>query len=146
MEPESVEEQGINFVNEYPEGYNKNKDFTSLDAWKRARKVKLFFYKQVLPNLPYEEKYKLGGQIRDAAITSTANIADGYGRFHFQEGIQFYRIARGSLSELKDHLISCFDLDYVDKQLLDEGLTLIEETKIKLNGFIGYIKKKQMKS
>lgn len=146
MEPNSSEIDEFNFVNEYPEGYNRNKDFTSLDAWKRARKVKLFFYKQVLPKLPKEEKYQLKGQIRDASISCTSNIAEGYGRFHFQEGIQFYRIARGSLAELKDHLISCLDLNYVNKKLFEKGIKLIEKAKIKLNGYIAYTKKQKMKS
>ncbi|MDR8389751.1 four helix bundle protein [Aliifodinibius sp. S!AR15-10] len=81
-----------------------------------------------------------------AAISATANIAEGYGRFHFQEGIQFFRIARGSLYELKDHLISCFDLDYIDKHIFifDTGLSLIEKAKITLNGYIDYVKKQNM--
>lgn len=141
MEPEPTKNHK-NCVAEYPEKYNKSKDFTSMDAWKRARKVKLFFYKEILSKLSREEKFHLGGQITDAAISTTANIAEGYGRYHFQEGIQFHRISRRSLSELKDHLISCFDLDYVSKELMNKGLTLIEEAKIKLNGFIGYVKKK----
>ena len=38
-----------------------------------------------------------------------------------QEGIQFYRIARVSMFELKDHLISSYDFNYIDKKLLDSG-------------------------
>lgn len=74
--------------------YKVYKDFTTLECWKLARKVKLFFYEKVLPKLPQEEKYNLGNQIRDAAISATANIAEGYGRFHYKESIQFYRISR----------------------------------------------------
>ena len=94
--------------------YKTYKDFTTLECWKLARKVKLFFYEKILPKLPKEEKYNLGNQIRNAAISATANIAEGYGRFHFKESIQFYRISRGSQFELKDHLISCLDLKYID--------------------------------
>ncbi len=89
--------------------YNENRDFITLNAWKRAQDVKLFFYKKVLPRVPPAEKYNLDIQIRKACVSTTANIAEGYGRFHYQEGIQFYRISRGSLYELKDHLISCHD-------------------------------------
>ncbi|HET6527579.1 MAG TPA: four helix bundle protein [Balneolaceae bacterium] len=64
-------------------------DFTTLDAWKKARKVKLFFYQKVLPKLPKEEKYQLGTQIRDASVSGTANIAEGYGRFHYQKVSSF---------------------------------------------------------
>lgn len=125
--------------------YDSERDFTSLKAWQKARKVKLFFYHKILPRLPKEEKYQLGAQIRDASISSTANIAEGYGRFHYQEGIQFYRISRASLYELKDHLISCYDLSFIDKKLLKEGLNLIEEAKKTLNGYINFVKRQKTK-
>ncbi|WP_395079690.1 four helix bundle protein [Gracilimonas sp.] len=70
-------------------------------------------------------------------------MAEGYGRYHFQEGIQYYRISRGSLYELKDHLISCYDLKYVNRQILDKGLPLIEEAKKLVNGFINYQKRQK---
>jgi four helix bundle protein len=118
--------------------YKAYKDFTTLECWKLARKVKLFFYEKILPKLPKEEKYNLGNQIRDAAISATANIAEGYGRFHFKESIQFYRISRGSQFELKDHLISCLDLKFIAKELFNEGLNLLESSLKTLNGYIRY--------
>ncbi len=90
--------------------YNENRDFTSLVCWQDARKVKLFFYESILPRLPESEKYNLDIQIRKSTVSSTANIAEGYGRYHYQEGIQYYRISRGSLYESKAHLISCLRL------------------------------------
>jgi len=120
--------------------YNRNKDFTSLRCWQDCREVKLYYYKKVLPKLPPQEKYSLDTQIRKASISITANIAEGYGRFHHQEGIQFYRIARGSLYELKDHLLSCAGLGYVQQELVTEGTQLIETAKISLNGFIRYVR------
>jgi four helix bundle protein len=133
------------YVSEETSIYNANRDFTSLKAWLKARKVKLFFYNTILPLLPKEEKYDLGSQIRRASISVTANIAEGYGRFHYQEGIQFYRISRGSLYELKDHLISSYDLNYINKQLFDKGLFLIEDAKKTLNGYIRFVKKQKSK-
>src|ERR1700722_15915940 len=94
-------------VEEIHVNYNPQRDFTSLDAWKKARLVKIFFYKEIIPFLPIEEKYNLNQQIRRASVSGTANISVGYGRYHYQEGIQFYRVSRGSIYELKDHLISC---------------------------------------
>ncbi len=125
--------------------YNAEKDFTTLDAWKKSRIVKLFFYKEIIPKLPEEEKYNLNIQIRKAAVSITANISEGYGRYHYQEGIQFYRISRGSLYELKDHLISCYDLDFINKNLYCKGIDLIEDTKITINGFINYVRAKKGK-
>ena len=132
-----------NIFEEPKSEYNQQKDFTSLICWKDARKMKIYFYKKIIPLLPELEKYNLNTQIRKASVSSTANIAEGYGRFHYQEGIQFYRISRGSIYELKDHLISCIDLEYIDKLLFDEGIQLIETAKISLNGFINYVKKRK---
>ncbi|MDK2979019.1 MAG: hypothetical protein PWP52_1733 [Bacteroidales bacterium] len=123
-------------------GYNENKDFTSLEAWKKARLVKLFFYREVIPLLPVEEKYNLDIQIRKSSVSTTANISEGYGRFNFQEGIQFYRISRASMYELKDHLISCYDFKYINKEIYDKGISLIEDAKITLNGYINFVKSK----
>ena len=133
-------------VFEEPQGtYNENRDFTSLICWQDARKVKLFFYNKVITLLPKEEKYNLNIQIRKSTCSSTANIAEGYGRFHFQEGIQFYRISKGSMYESKDHLISCYDLDLIRQELYTEGLELIEKAKISLNGYIGFVEKQKKK-
>ncbi|NGP89297.1 hypothetical protein [Fodinibius halophilus] len=62
MDTDPIEKGHTNFVNEYPEDYNKNRDFTSLKAWEKSRKVKLFFYKKILPILPDQERYQLSSQ------------------------------------------------------------------------------------
>ena len=123
-------------------GYQNQKDFTTLIAWQNSRDVKLFFYKKVIPLLPNSEKYALANQIRRASVSITANISEGYGRFHYKESVQFYRIARGSLYELKDHLITCDNLEYIDNKLLLQGTKLLEKAKASLNGFINYVRSK----
>ncbi|MCF8235630.1 MAG: four helix bundle protein [Bacteroidales bacterium] len=120
-------------LEEPPEFYRSDKDFTSLAAWQDTREVKLFFYNNVLPKLPNSEKYNLDIQIRKAAVSGTANIAEGYGRFHYQEAIQFYRVSRASVYELKDHLISSLDLEYIIKEIYDNGSALIEKAKVSIN-------------
>lgn len=74
---------------------------------------------ELTASFPKQEQYSLGQQLRTAAISLTANIAEGYGRFHFKENVQFCRIARGSAYELLDHLIACKDEGYVDKERYD---------------------------
>jgi four helix bundle protein len=120
--------------------YDSKKDFTTLEAWKKSREVKVFFYREVIPLLPDVEKFNLNVQIRKAAVSATANIAEGYGRYHYQEGIQYYRVSRGSLYELKDHLISCRDIEVIDEENYRKGISLIEEAKATLNGFIRFVR------
>ena len=131
---------------EMPSRYRDEKDFVSLVAWQRCRELRMFFYEKVLPGLPKEETYALGTQIRRAAQSTTLNIAEGYGRFHYQEAIQFYRISRGSIYELKDALIIAWDLKALDRNMVEEGKTLIEKAKVALNGYISYIQKLQEQS
>jgi four helix bundle protein len=69
----------------------------TLEVWKMAKDLALTVYKQVLPKLPDEEKWNLNTQIRRAALSISANLAEGHGRFYYQENVRFCYIARGSL-------------------------------------------------
>ncbi len=84
------------------------KDFTDLEVWKAARSLRHEMYK-LAGKLPDVEKFGLASQIRRAAVSVTANIAEGFGRFGYQENAQFCRQARGSLYELRDHITTCLD-------------------------------------
>jgi four helix bundle protein len=123
--------------------YNSHKDFTTLEAWKKARLLRIFFYKEVIPILPSDERYNLGAQVRRASVSVTANISEGYGRYNHQECIHFYRIARGSIYELKDHITTCLDLNIVNQELFDRGVFLIEDAKKTLNGYIKFVKQRK---
>ncbi len=127
------------------DGYKSHKDFTTLVAWKRSRTLKLFFYLEIIPLLPSEEKFNLCLQMRRASVSVTANISEGYGRYNYQECIQFYRIARGSIYELKDHLTTCFDLNFIGREIFDQGTVLIEDAKKALNGYIKFVKANKTK-
>jgi len=116
--------------------------FEDLNVWKEARQLRKDI-SSVTKSFPTEEKYKLTDQMLRASRSVTANIAEGYGRFHFQENIQFCRQARGSLYELVDHLTVAFDEKYLPE---DHFFKLKEHTflviKI-LNGYISYLKKQK---
>jgi four helix bundle protein len=133
----------VETINEPLESYNQKKDFTTLKCWEEARRLKLFIYQEVIPKVSKLESSNLIIQMKRAAISCTANIAEGYGRYHYQEGIQFYRIARASVYELKDHLISSHDLSFISDDVFHKGLNQIEKTKITINGFINYIQKEK---
>jgi len=62
--------------------YGPIKHFKDIEAWKLARELRIAVY-ETIKKLPTEEKYDLASQMRRAAISCTANIAEGYGRFHY---------------------------------------------------------------
>jgi four helix bundle protein len=80
--------------------------FRELDVWKEARKFRKNV-SLVTKKFPEYEKYKLNNQLIRASRSITANIAEGYGRFHYQENIQYCRQARGSLMECLEHFYLC---------------------------------------
>ena len=61
------------------------------------KNYKICYWRTSVKILPEEEKYNLSSQMRRAAVSITANIAEGYGRYHYQENIQFCRQSRGVL-------------------------------------------------
>jgi len=81
----------------------KLNSFTDLECWEEARTLRIEIA-DLVRTFPSEEKYRLVDQIVRSSRSVTANIAEGYGRFHFQENIQYCRQARGSLTETLDHL------------------------------------------
>lgn len=120
-------------------------NFEELEAWKLARALR----KEVavlVAKFPPEEKYRLTDQILRSSLSVTANIAEGYGRFHYQENIQFCRQARGSITETLDHLICAFDNTYIDEKSLHDFRVKINHTIKVLNGYIAYLKKRKEES
>jgi len=80
---------------------NDIKSFEDLDCWKVCRELRQFI-SEILKEYPKDEKFRLVNDMLRASRSLTYNIAEGYGRFHYQENIQFCRISRGSLYDLKD--------------------------------------------
>lgn len=118
--------------------------FEDLDVWKVGRKIRKDLY-AVTASFPKQEHYCLVQQIRTAAISLTANIAEGYGRFHYKENIQFCRIARGSAYELMDHLVSSHDQGYIDEKQLDDVRSQLHRFVQLINGYIRSIGQVSMK-
>ena len=112
-----------------------------LNAWLKAREYALLIYREVIPLLPPEEKFNLNSQIRRAAVSIPANIAEGYGRFYYQANIQFCYNARGSLEELLSHLILSHDLGFLSDELFNRVSSIGNNLVILINGYIAYLKK-----
>ena len=115
---------------------------TMKSLWKDARVLrnKLALLARTFP---IEEKFKLVDQMVRASRSVTANIAEGYGRFHFQENIQYCRQARGSIYEIVDHLTVALDEKYLPLSQFDEFRTEVYSLVKKLNGYISYLGKRK---
>ena len=89
----------------------------------------------------YFEKDTIGKQMCRSADSISANIAEGYGRFYYQEIIRFCYIARGSLEETLSHLVLCCELKYIPKAVFDSLEQDGEKLTQLINGYIGYLKR-----
>ena len=114
--------------------------FEELEVWKKGRELRLFVF-SIAKTFPAEERYGLTSQIKRSSRSITNNIAEGFGRFHFQENIQFCRQARGSLTETLDHMIIAYDEQIVSESTLMEFRALYESCMKLLNGYIAYLVK-----
>ena len=116
-------------------------DFKKLKIWQKAHELMLHVYK-LTNSFPKEESFSLTSQIRRAALSVSANIAEAQGRYHDAETIHFIYNARGSAEEVRSHLAASVDLAYISKKEFDkleeEYLGLIKG----INSFIRAIKHK----
>lgn len=115
--------------------------FEDLECWKQCRLLRLFVAKEVVPQLPREERHRLGDQVLRAARSTTANIAEGYGRFLYLDNAKFCSNVRGSCHEVLDHLITANDEDLISAELLQCGRDLTGTAVRLLNGYMNYLKK-----
>ena len=84
---------------------------------------------------------RLGTQMRRGAVSITNNIAEGHGRWHYQENIRFCRISRGSVDELIDDINTCQDEGYGDRALAVELKTEAYDLIRRINSYIAYLRK-----
>lgn len=89
-------------------------DFYELDAWKESKKLTLLIYKET-KKFPRDERYGLIDQIRRATVSIMANVAEGFGRYHFADKIRFYYQARGSLKEVQNFIFLSKELNYLSE-------------------------------
>jgi four helix bundle protein len=118
-----------------------DKGLETLVVWQKAIQFAKYICGIVVSQLPEQEKYALVSQIRRSAQSVHANIAEGYGRFYYQEGIRFAYIARGSLEETRSHLTYAHEMMYISNEEFDKIKMEIDVLKKLLNGYINYLKR-----
>lgn len=101
------------------------KSFRELEVWQRAHRLVLDVYR-VTQGFPAEERYGLVSQMRRAAVSVPANIAEGFKRRGQAEKARFYNISEASLEELKYFFILSQDLGYAQEtdRLMEDAETI----------------------
>lgn len=117
------------------------KSFEELEAWKLARQLKIEL-RELTNQFPGEEKYRWSDQLIRCSSSIGANIAEGFGRFHYKDNSRFCRNARGSLFETLNHLIDAFDAGYISQQTLSDFRSKLFHCNKVLNGYIAYLNKR----
>ncbi|MFH0865132.1 MAG: four helix bundle protein [Bacteroidota bacterium] len=118
----------------------KIKSFEDLECWKACVEVRKFI-SELIKKFPASEKFDLIDNMKRASHSATRNIAEGYGRYHFKENMQFCRHSRGSLFELIDDLITSKDENYITEEEYTEGRNKINRSLSLLNGYINYLQR-----
>lgn len=121
---------------------NRIETFEDLEVWKKSHQLMLEVY-AFTEYLPEDEKYNRIFQLKKSSSSVPANIAEGFGRYHYQENIQFCRQARGSLDETKNHIIAATDLKQAPYEHCMELRSKCSKVKRLLNGYIRFLEKQK---
>ncbi|HEY3387453.1 MAG TPA: four helix bundle protein [Saprospiraceae bacterium] len=114
--------------------------FETLDVWKEARKFAVKVYK-LTKKLPTDERYGLVSQMRRSGISISTNIAEGSSRESLKDQARFSEISFGSLLELLNHSILCYDLEFISESELFDLRIDVDSIGFKLDG----LRKSQLK-
>ena len=111
------------------------RDFRELKVWEKAHRMALDIYRYT-QRFPSEERFGLTVQLRKAAASIAANIAEGCGHSSERELARFFNIAAGSASEAEYQLLLAKDLGYLQEDIHRQLDAQVNEVKRMLNSFI----------
>ena len=117
--------------------------FEEMPVWQKAMDLAVRIF-ELTENLPKKEDYGLTSQIRRSALSVPGNLAEGFGRKHTKEKLNFYYVSRGSLSETKSHLIYGNRVRYFSDVIFEYHSRLIEDVWKELNSLIVSLEKKSL--
>ncbi len=102
------------------------RSYRDLDVWKLGMRLGKDCY-LLTRHFPREEMFGMTSQIRRAAASIPANIAEGYGRDNRGDYAHFLRIAQGSLKELETHLLLAADVELTNPAAINPVLSLCDQ-------------------
>ena len=121
-------------------------DFRNIIAWQKAHAFVLEVYK-VTRNFPDAEKYNVVSQFQRAAVSISANIAEGYKKLGRNDKLRFLNIAQGSLSECENYILLSYDLKYISESEFEKLKLSAEEVGKVLNAYcLGIMNKSDVNS
>jgi len=114
--------------------------FEDIKAWQEARELVKLVYKAIASNNKFTKDFRLANQIQASAVSTMANIAEGFSRQSRKEFIQFLFISKGSAAEIQSHLYVALDLSYIDQKNFNEIYDRADKVSRMLSNFIKYLK------
>lgn len=117
------------------------KHFRQLETWQEAHKLVLRVY-QITCEFPIDERYGLTAQMRRAAVSIAANIAEGFKRRGTRDKARFYNISESSLEEVKYYLLLSRDLEYITSDSYAKLMSQADSVGRLLNGLITSTKRR----
>jgi four helix bundle protein len=115
--------------------------FEEMPVWQAAMELAEEIF-SMTDCLPKKEDYGLTAQLRRSALSVSGNIAEGFGRKHTKDKLQFYYASRGSLTETKSHLIYGRRVGYFSEEACGKLIDLSDETWKGLNSLISALRRK----
>lgn len=109
--------------------------FEEMPVWKKGMDLAQQIH-SITEALPRKEDYGLTSQIRRSALSVPGNLAEGFGRRHTKDKLNFYYASRGSLAETRSHLIYGRKVGYFNGKDCDELLVQIEQVWKEINAII----------
>jgi four helix bundle protein len=111
------------------------RDFKNLHVWEKSHRLALAVYRES-SELPESERFGLQSQMRRAAVSVPANIAEGYGRETDREFVRFLHVSAGSATELEYHLLLAWELGYISAEAYGNLNDQVLEVQRMIAGFI----------
>src|SRR5205085_5341236 len=113
----------------------------NLDAWKKAVEFVVVLYR-VTESFPKDERFGLTSQIRRAAVSVPANIAEGAARHSDKEYLHFVSIAQGSCSELETEILIAQKIGFINEEIYLNLRQELESIGRLIIGLANYLKRK----
>jgi four helix bundle protein len=114
--------------------------FEDIKAWQEARGLVKLVYTAIASNKEFAKDFRLASQIQASAVSTMANIAEGFSRKSRKEFIQFLFISKGSAAEIQSHLYVALDMGYISQENFEKIYDRADKVSRMLSNFIKYLK------